>query len=94
MILLLLLQYRVAGSRVIISDPCVTWDFRLAEVDWAVAQAKLLAAELTTQFQSALVKVSRRVHQVNVMLRNFGIGSALQELLRVVDEAGTVCWLC
>lgn len=84
-------QWRVAGSRVIVSDSCVAWDFRLSEADWAVAQAKFLAQKLSESFESPLVKVSRRAHQVDVMLRNFGIGTALYELIRVINDAGP--WL-
>jgi hypothetical protein len=72
-----------------VSDSCVAWDFRLSEADWAVAQAKLLAQKLADTFESPLVKVSRRAHQVDVMLRNFGIGSALHELVRVINDAGS-----
>lgn len=78
----------MAGSRVIVTESCVTWDFRLSESDWGTSQSKFLAEALSAAFESPLVKVARRVHQVDVMLRNFGIASALQELLRVIDDAG------
>lgn len=57
-------------------------------MDWAVQQAKLLASRLRELFESPLVKVSRRVTQVDVMLRNFGIGYAMHELVRVINDAG------
>lgn len=82
-------QWRVNGSVVREYDYTVAWDFRNADGEWAAAQAKFLAADLTA-FVPPSVRVSFRKTQVEASLAAMDKGQFLLQTLAAAEaEART-----
>ena len=85
--------WRVNGSAVLEYDSLVAWDFRNADPEWALSQARFLAQDLEQQVLAESpqnVKVTVRKSRVEVCLRAMDKGTVVTELLRRLGDVDFV----
>lgn len=62
-------------------DSLIAWDFHGADVEWARAQAKFLAADLELISAAELTQVNVRKHRVELSMRSVNKGRLVTSLL-------------